>query len=123
MEEVRGTGPLGEIRTQSAEFPVRLRVWALCELLGHLPRVDARYKLGVIERAGPTLEVEAREFRSFTSEVHASIELGLVFRIREKTFLSASGNFGNSLSRGRICEASKSKQRYGCDAMHSIHTA
>lgn len=94
-----------------------------CGLLrGHLPRVDARYKIGVIERAGPALEIEAREFRAFTSEVHASVELGLIVRIGKESFLSASGNFGSSLRRGRICEASKSKQRCGCDAMHSIHT-
>lgn len=61
LVEVRGTGPLGEIRTQSAEFPVRLRVWArratpylgLTASLNSFPAVNFTVRAAAISMGSP----------------------------------------------------------------------
>lgn len=61
LVEVRGTGPLGETRNEPAEFPVRLRVWALVDGVRPLAWLAVRAALAV-NQSGPAvclpLEVE-----------------------------------------------------------------
>lgn len=88
-------------------------------LLGHLPRVDARHELGVVERARAALEVEACELAAL--EAHTAVETRLIVQVREEAFFRASRRFVGGSSGGGVCEAGKGEQQGGRKVMRTGH--